>query len=319
MQVKEQDIEQQVFHPDMTLEQAQHVDLHLHSTASDGRLTPAALMTLCHQRGLSCVALTDHDTIDGIDEAAQQAHALGLTLVAGAELSTRWRSVGIHVVALWHQQPQPPLHRLLEQLTEARQARAIEIAARLEKVGLADALARAREQSEGARLLGRPDFARALVAAGLVPDMARAFKRYLGAGKTGDVKVHWPSLEETLTGIREGGGVAILAHPLRYGLTRRKLGMLLDDFAGAGGEGAELISGYQNDDRSRDLASLMEKRHLYASLGSDFHYTGGALAPGTVSRAPRSQLVPVWQHPRLSAAFAAQAAPCSLSDSGDSP
>ncbi|REC95547.1 hypothetical protein C8D72_0199 [Kushneria indalinina DSM 14324] len=291
------------FDPGMSLERARHIDLHLHSTASDGRLSPQALMDLCHQRGLSCAALTDHDTIDGVEAAAQQARALGMTLVPGVELSTRWQGVGIHVVALWHGEARPPMTALLERLAHARHDRALEIATRLEKVGLENALERAREQSGGARLLGRPDFARALVAAGLVPDMARAFKRYLGSGKTGDVKVHWPTLEETLESVRLAGGVAVVAHPLRYGLTRRRLGLLLDEFTALGGEGAELISGYQNDDRGRDLASLLAKRGLYASLGSDFHYQGGALAPGTLSAAPRSQLIPIWQHPRLAPAF----------------
>ncbi|GHC15386.1 phosphatase [Kushneria pakistanensis] len=291
------------FDPGMTLEQACHIDLHLHSTASDGRLSPQELMRLCHHRGLSCAALTDHDTIDGVEAAAHEARALGMTLVPGAELSTRWQGVGIHVVAMWHGQAQAPMTALLERLAQARHDRALEIATRLEKAGLDNALERAREQSPGARLLGRPDFARALVAAGLVPDMTRAFKRYLGAGKTGDVKVHWPTLEETLESVRRAGGVAVVAHPLRYGLTRRRLGLLLDEFAALGGEGAELISGYQNDNRSRDLVSLLDKRGLYASLGSDFHYPGGALAPGTLSAAPRSQLLPIWQHPRLAPAF----------------
>lgn len=297
------DAEPSSFDPGMTLEQAGHIDLHMHSTASDGRLSPQALMTLCHQRGLSCAALTDHDTIDGVEAAAHEARALNMTLVPGVELSTRWQGVGIHVVALWHGPAQAPMMALLERLAQARHDRAVEIAARLEKVGLDHALERAREQSAGARLLGRPDFARALVAAGLVPDMTRAFKRYLGAGKTGDVKVHWPTLEETLESIQKAGGVAVVAHPLRYGLTRRRLGLLLDEFTELGGEGAELISGYQNDDRSRDLASLLARRGLYASLGSDFHYQGGALAPGTLSAVPRSQLVPIWQHPRLIPAF----------------
>ncbi|MFC0337110.1 hypothetical protein SAMN05421848_2123 [Kushneria avicenniae] len=291
------------FDPGMTLEQAGHIDLHLHSTASDGRLSPQALMQLCHQRGLSCAALTDHDTIDGVEAAAHEARALGMTLVPGVELSTRWQGVGIHVVALWHGSPDAAMTALLERLSRARHDRALEIAARLEKAGLDNALERAREQNPGSRLLGRPDFARALVEAGLVPDMARAFKRYLGAGKTGDVKVHWPTLEETLESTRQAGAVAVVAHPLRYRLTRRRLGLLLDEFAALGGEGAELISGYQNDDRSRDLASMLVKRGLYASLGSDFHYQGGALAPGTLSRVPRSQLVPIWQHPRLKPAF----------------
>ncbi|MFC0268059.1 PHP domain-containing protein [Kushneria aurantia] len=289
----------------MSLGETRHLDLHMHSTASDGRLAPAALIELCQRRGLSCVALTDHDTIDGVDEAGQRAAELGLTLVPGVELSTRWQGVGIHVVALWCGAPGAALGALLARQAQAREVRAEEIAARLEKIGLDNAMARAREQSDGARLLGRPDFARALVEAGLVPDIQAAFKRYLGAGRPGDVKLHWPDLGETLTAIADGGGVAVLAHPLRYRLTRRKLSMLLDDFVAAGGEAGELVNGFQNDDRSRDLASLLAKRELYASLGSDFHYPGGALAPGTFSPPPRSALAPIWQHSRLVSAFTA--------------
>lgn len=289
----------------MALTEAQHVDLHLHSTASDGRLSPKALIELCHQRGLTCVALTDHDTIDGVESARGEALTRGVTLVPGVELSSCWQGAGVHVVALWEGTPGAALTALLAHQAQARVARAEEIAARLEKIGLDRALERARAQSDGARLLGRPDFARALVEAGLVPTVAAAFKRYLGAGKRGDVRLHWPSLEKTLSAVREGGGVAVLAHPLKYRLTRRRLGLLLDDFSAFGGEGAELVNGFQNDNKSRDLATLLEKRGLYASLGSDFHYPGGALAPGSFDRAPRSALVPIWQHPMLVDIFSA--------------
>lgn len=289
----------------MALTQARHVDLHLHSTASDGRLSPRALIELCHQRGLTCVALTDHDTIDGVDPAQDAARALGMTLVPGVELSSCWQGVGVHVVALWRGRPGAALEALLVRQARARVRRAEEIAARLEAIGLDHALERARAQSDGARLLGRPDFARALVAAGRVPTVAAAFKRYLGTGKRGDVRLHWPALGETLAAVREGGGVAVLAHPLKYRLTRRRLGLLLDDFTAGGGEGAELVNGFQNDNKSRDLASLLEKRGLYASLGSDFHYPGGALSPGSFDRPPRSALTPIWQHPQLVALFEA--------------
>ncbi|WP_121171798.1 PHP domain-containing protein [Kushneria sinocarnis] len=291
------------------------IDLHLHSTASDGRLSPDALLHLCHRRGLHTVAVTDHDTVAGLAEAQQTARSLDMTLLPGAELSCRWRGIGIHVVALLPAAPGAVLADGLAQLSEARHQRAVEIARRLERAGLAQAFERAREEAGSDRPLGRPDFARALVTAGLVPDLPAAFKRYLGAGRPGDVKTHWPELAVVVDWIVRDGGVAVLAHPLRYRLTRRKLTQLLDDFTAAGGEGAELVSGYQNEQRTYDLAGLLERRGLYASLGSDFHYEGGALAPGTLGPLPTGNVVPIWQHPRLSG-HATRSAPASLPTTG---
>ena len=193
----------------------------------------------------------------------------------------------------------------LEAQAEGREQRAYKIAERLEKkVGLVDALARAREQAGSERPLGRPDFARALVAAGLVPDIATAFKKHLGDGKAGDVKSHWPALGEAVAWVLDAGGVAVLAHPLRHGLTRRKRGLLLDAFREAGGQAVELVSGFQNADVTRDLARQLQERELYASVGSDFHFPGGHLAPGSMSPIPRTATPPVWTHPRLAGFFA---------------
>ena len=287
------------------------IDLHMHSSASDGALSPEALVLLCRERGLTHMALTDHDTLAGVPEAAAAAVREGLILIPGTELSTQWRGHNIHVVGLLPEGVYGPLAEGLASQAEARERRALKIAERLEKIGLADALARAREQAGSERPLGRPDFARALVAAGLVPDVATAFKRHLGDGKAGDVKSHWPGIGEAVAWIVAAGGVAVLAHPLRHGLTRRKRGLLLDAFREAGGQATELVSGFQNADATRDLARQLQERELYASLGSDFHFPGGHLAPGSMSPVPRTAVAPVWTHPRLTAFMEA-----SLDDEG---
>jgi len=279
--------------------QALAIDLHMHSTASDGALPPAEVVALCRARGLTHMALTDHDTMAGIAEAQAAARREGIRLLPGTELSTQWRGINIHVVGLLPQGPRGALIDGLASQAEARDRRACHIAARLEKIGLADALAKAREQAGSSRPLGRPDFARALVAAGVVPDIASAFKTYLGNGKPGDIKALWPYLATAVAWILEAGGVAVLAHPLRHGLTRRKRGLLLDDFAAAGGQAAELVSGFQNADVTRDLARQLQARGLYGSVGSDFHFPGGHLAPGSMSPVPRTATPPVWTHPRL--------------------
>ncbi|SHE60936.1 hypothetical protein SAMN02745148_00776 [Modicisalibacter ilicicola DSM 19980] len=286
-----------------TLESAAGLDLHMHSTASDGALSPRALVALCHARGVTHMALTDHDTVAGLAEASVEAQRLGVRLLPATELSVQWQGMTLHVVALLPEGASTAMREALAAQARARIARGEEIARRLEQIGLDDALSRARAQADSERPLGRPDFARALVEAKLVPDMATAFKKHLGAGKRGDVKAHWPYLSTALGWIHESGGVAVLAHPLRYGLTRRKRGLLLDAFATAGGESAELISGFQNPDMTRDLARQLQERGLHGSLGSDFHFPGGHLAPGSMSPAPRGAPSPVWCHPAL-AAFA---------------
>ncbi len=277
------------------------VDLHMHSTASDGALSPTELVALCVERGLTHIALTDHDTVAGVDEAVRAGETAGLAVLPATELSTQWRGINLHVVGLLPEGAGGPLAEGLAAQVEARERRAVTIAERMEKIGLDDALARAREQAGSDRPLGRPDFARALVAAGLVPDMATAFSKHLGNGKAGDIKALWPQLREGVRWILEAGGVAVLAHPLRHKLTRRKRGLLLDDFREAGGRAAELISGFQNADLTRDLARQLHERDLMASLGSDFHFPGGHLAPGSMSPAPRTSVAPVWTHPRLAA------------------
>ncbi|MDR5866763.1 PHP domain-containing protein [Halomonas koreensis] len=277
------------------------IDLHMHSTASDGALSPEAVVALCAERGLTHMALTDHDTMDGVAAALEAGEATGVRVLPATELSTQWRGINLHVVGLLPDGAGPRLTAGLAAQAEARERRAATIAARLEKVGLEDALARAREQAGSDRPLGRPDFARALVAAGLVPDMGAAFAKYLGNGKLGDIKAHWPYLSEAVAWILDAGGVATLAHPLRHKLTRRKRGLLLDDFREAGGQAVELISGFQNPDVTRDLARQLQERELLASLGSDFHFPGGHLAPGSMSPVPRTAVAPVWTHPRLAA------------------
>lgn len=275
------------------------VDLHMHSTASDGALSPKALLALCAERGLSHMALTDHDTLAGVAEAQRAAQHHGIRLLPATELSSQWHGVNIHVVGLLPNGTGTRLEQGLASQAEARELRAQTIAQRLERVGLIDGLARARARAGSERSLGRPDFAHLLVEDGLVPDIGSAFDKYLGSGKPGDIKSHWPWLSEVVQWILDSDGVAVLAHPLRYKLTRRKRGLLLEDFQAAGGQAAELVSGFQNVDVTRDLARQLDERGLHASLGSDFHFPGGHLAPGAMSPVPRTSVAPVWRHPRL--------------------
>ncbi len=248
------------------------IDFHTHSHASDGALSPRALLDEAVAAGVEQFALTDHDTVAGYCSLLEDDQALpaGLELLAGTELSTLWSGVGIHVVGLGMDVAHPTLQAGLEILDAARRERAELIAGRLEKLGMAGALAGAQAQA-GVSQIGRPHFAAWMVAAGHVADANQAFDKYLGAGKIGDVKTCWPGLAEATGWIVAAGGVAVLAHPLKYRMTRTKLKRCLKDFMAAGGRALEVYSGRQTDVQTRDLCKLALDLGLLASAGSDFH------------------------------------------------
>jgi hypothetical protein len=185
----------------------------------------------------------------------------------------------------------------------------VAIAQRLEKRGFAGALQGARTLAGGA-VLGRPHFARWLVEAGHVADMARAFKQYLGAGKIGDVATAWPQLAETILSISAAGGVAVLAHPLKYQLTRTQLRRLLVDFQSAGGCGVELVCGVQNPVQTSELRGLLaslarDGNHspLHCSVGSDFHQPDQPWRELGCARLPEG-VEPIWNLWQTSASAA---------------
>lgn len=245
-------------------------DLHTHSNASDGILSPADLVSRAKQRGVTHLALTDHDTVQGLQRARLQAEAEDLVLIDGIELSCLWAGRGIHIVGLNIDPASPSLQTVIESQREAREARAEEIGRRLEKAGIRGALEGA-QQLAGDAVLGRPHFARFLVAEGYANNMNGAFKHYLGAGKVGDVKHHWPDIAQVIEAIVRAGGVPVLAHPAKYELTRTKLRELLAQFKDSGGLAIEVISGQQAINETEALASMANLFGLHASCGSDFH------------------------------------------------
>jgi 3',5'-nucleoside bisphosphate phosphatase len=245
-------------------------DLHTHSNASDGILTPEALVRRAQARGVQVLALTDHDTLAGQAEAAHWGQALGVQLIAGIEFSTQWAGRSIHLVGLGFDPAAASIADGVQRQVALRQSRAQTIAERLAKAGIPNALAGAQAIA-GEAILGRPHFAQYLVAQGHVPNAAAAFKKYLGAGKPGDVKSLWPELAEAVHWITAAGGIAVLAHPDKYTLTRSKLKSLLGEFKEAGGQAMEVISGKQLPAVTDKLARLAREMSLMASCGSDFH------------------------------------------------
>lgn len=272
------------------------VDLHAHTCASDGSLTPAQLCQRAVDRAVQLLAITDHDTAQGYRQArawlAEQG--LPLQLVPAVEYSCVWSNLNVHVVGLGIDVEHPVSLAAFERLYAARRQRAELIGERLAKLGMPGACEGAL-QLAGDSQVGRPHFARYLVQAGHVGSEDIAFDRYLGAGKVGDVKALWPELAEVVGWVREAGGVAVLAHPLKYRLTASKLRRLVQAFIAAGGEALEVVTGRQTLDGTQLLARLCGEYGLQASMGSDFHGPGYAWSElGDMSALPAS-CAPVWQ------------------------
>jgi predicted metal-dependent phosphoesterase TrpH len=245
-------------------------DLHSHSTASDGSLTPTQLVARAQRAGVDVLALTDHDTLDGLDEAARAAAGGALRLVSGVEVSVSWQSMTIHILGL---NVDPGCQSLLQGLDRQlafRDWRAGEIARRLEKAGIGGALEGAGRYRQG-RILSRTHFAHFLVDVGRASSVRDVFKRYLVKGKPGFVGGEWASLEEALGWILDAGGLPVIAHPARYRLTRSKLARLIGEFRAAGGVGIEVVSGSHTLDETRHMAAVSREHHLLASAGSDYH------------------------------------------------
>jgi len=265
------------------------VDLHTHTTASDGQLPPGQLLDAACDEGVSLLAITDHDTIAGYDALPPRDD---LTIVPGIELSTTWCGRSIHVVGLGIDLDDAGLAEAIRRQQQSRQRRAEIIADRLAKHGLSveldDILALA-----GSAAPGRPHFARHLVETGQVRDPGTAFRKYLGAGKTGDVKTLWPELAAAVGCIRDAGGIAVLAHPDKYRMTRRKLECLAGDFAAAGGRCIEIVCGRVTPAVTATLAELAGRFDFSVSLGSDFHAPTPWSRPG-VDTAVVGHCTPVW-------------------------
>ena len=246
------------------------VDFHTHSLASDGALAPIELLRRAKVAGVQQFALTDHDTTAGYLAVRHTSEAEEVGIISGVELSCRWATTTIHVVGLNFDADAPEMTAMVEQLTQAREERAEKIATRLAGVGIDDALEGAKAIANGSQI-GRPHFATWMAEAGAVDSVAEAFDKYLGAGKIGDVKMFWPPLSDVVQAITRAGGVAILAHPLKYRLTGMKLRALINDFKAAGGGAIEVLNGRQPETDLKRLSQLAEGNGLMCSVGSDFH------------------------------------------------
>lgn len=245
-------------------------DLHSHSTASDGALTPQGLVQAALNQGLKNLALTDHDTTSGLEEARTAAEHTNLRLIPGIELSVTWQSRCIHILGLNIAAGHAPLQEGLARLQSMRTSRAMEMAKRLHKKGIENVYD-AVKQLAGDGMITRTHFARHLVNRGHASSIQNAFDRFLGPGKPGFVSSQWAELEEAIRWITGAGGTAVIAHPLRYKLTGAWLRRLFDDFKRSGGMGIEVVCGNSSDNDIRDTAEKARRFDLFGSVGSDYH------------------------------------------------
>ena len=270
------------------------VDLHSHSHYSDGSLAPADLVALAARAGITMLALTDHDSVAGLAEAQVAADELGIQLVPGVELSTTWNGHSIHIVGLGIDPNEPSLQLGLSQQAQARANRAKAIGERLSDLGMPGAYEGALALANSPDAISRTHYGQWLLAEGHITNLQQAFDKYLGPRKPASVPMPWASLPEVIQWIKQAGGVAVIAHPGRYPLTRTKLRVLLADFVAAGGEAMEVATATEKPEMIKYLAQLSRQFGLLASQGSDYH---GKPAPwialGRFANLP-SGCEPVW-------------------------
>jgi len=248
------------------------IDLHTHSLVSDGTDPPARVVDLAAEVGCSAVALTDHDSIDGLPEAAERAGARGLTLVPGCEVScVPVGTGGLHVLVYFVDDPATPLGEELGRLRADRSRRNAALVERLAEIGVPIDFAEVVAEAGSEEGVGRPHFAAALVKSGVVDSFEEAFDRYLGNGRPAYVSKARLSAAEVVDLARRSGGVAVVAHPLSCGLDWPRLSALVGELAGAGLGGLECVYGHYPPEERRRLANLADRFGLVPTGGSDYH------------------------------------------------
>ncbi|OIQ26632.1 PHP domain-containing protein [uncultured Vibrio sp.] len=271
------------------------IDLHSHTTASDGRLSPQDLIDRAVSFDVKVMAITDHDTIDGIAPAQQhiKQNELPIQLISGIEFSTVWQNKDIHIVGLNIDQHDTAVTALIEQQKLHRHGRAQLIAQRLQKA-TREGVFEEVQAIAGDAPITRAHFAKWLVDNGYAKTMQQVFKKYLTRNNPGYVPPNWCSMKDAVDAIHHAGGTAVLAHPGRYNLTAKWIKRLLVAFSEAGGDAMEVALPQQAQQERRTLADYAIQYKLLASQGSDFHYPSPWTELGRNLWLP-SGVEPVWK------------------------
>jgi len=254
------------------------IDLHTHSSASDGSYHPADLIRLAARAGIGTVALTDHDTLAGIEEASEAAESEGIELVPGVELSLDWWGPGgMHMIVLWLPDSVGPLQDRLAGLQDARNGRNVRIADRLRELGMDITIDEIADEA-GDGSVGRPHIAAVMVRKGYVPDIPAAFEQYLASGRPAYFGRDRLPPEEAIELAHRSGAVTVLAHAHTLGLDNRtEVAETLERLVDAGLDGIECLYGSYDEDERTGYLRLAKRFGLAPSGGSDFH---GSYKPG---------------------------------------
>ena len=278
-----------------------NADLHCHSVVSDGTLLPEALAARAKANGVQLWSLTDHDEVEGQQRAAAAARELGLDYLSGCEISVSFAGVTVHIVGLGFDAEDTALRAGLAATRGGRDQRAREMADALARAGIPGAFEGALRYVGNPALISRTHFARYLVEIGVCDDTNAVFRRYLTEGKPGFVAHRWARLGDAVRWITDAGGIAVIAHPGRYGFAPSAEYALFTEFMAHGGRGVEVITGSH---RSADFAKYTDMAlefGLLASRGSDFHSPGESRSDlGALPPLPQ-RLTPVWSalQPRI--------------------
>jgi predicted metal-dependent phosphoesterase TrpH len=251
------------------------IDLHTHSSVSDGTEPPSEVIERAHAAGLDVVALTDHDTAAGWAEAGLAAERVGIELIPGIEVSTRLADTSVHLLAYWPDPDDPALAAQLSRILEARDGRLPRMLARLREAGIDLDEAQVAAVSGDAEALGRPHVADAMVAAGIVSDRREAFDRWLAEGRPGYVsKQNELPTDETIALVRAAGGVPVLAHPWGRSSRATLTEPVLAELTAAGLVGTE-VDHQDHDQPTRDaLRGVAADLGLVVTGSSDYHGVG---------------------------------------------
>lgn len=245
-------------------------DLHCHSTASDGALTPTDVVLRAKEHGVTTLALTDHDTVAGLAQARQAAKQQHINFIAGIELSCTWNKKTFHIIGLNIDPESPELVAGTHNLQATRLERAKKMAHKLEKNKIPGAF-EAVQSAAGTGMITRTHFANFLLKNNYVSSMQEAFDRYIGQSKPAFVSTQWTELDSAIKWINSAGGIAVVAHPMRYKLTASWMRRFLSAFKEAGGQALEIITARSNPDEIRRALHFAQQFELYGSVGSDFH------------------------------------------------
>jgi predicted metal-dependent phosphoesterase TrpH len=272
-----------------------NADLHCHSVVSDGTLTPEALAARAKANGVQLWALTDHDEIGGQERAIAAAKAEGMKYLTGVEISITFAGKTVHIVGLGFDHTNQALVQGLRNTRGGRAERAKEMSDGLAKVGIQGAFEGALQYAGNHELISRTHFARFLVETGVCKDTSEVFRKYLTENKPGFVPHRWASLENAVKWITGAGGVAVIAHPARYGFTANEEFALFTEFKQHGGLGVEVVTGSHSSADALQYAETALEFELAASRGSDIHSPDESHTDlGTLPWLP-GQLKPVWE------------------------